>query len=71
MDPSKDFSDTPTLADPELEAKARALTAYWRRVEFHIACWEADELTAGWNAIASNYSDDFQSDIKTVEVKRP
>ena len=70
MDPSTDFSNTPTLADPESEEKARALTAYWRRVEFHVACWEADELTNGWNARATNYSDDFSADVKTVKVAR-
>jgi hypothetical protein len=63
-----DFNEVPTRVDIHSATKARAIHAYWRRVEFHIASWEADELTASWAAKATNFSDDFSDEPKTTEI---
>jgi hypothetical protein len=69
-----DFSETPTQVDTSASERAVEADAYWQRVKFHLAGWEADELHAEWQARASNYSDNWEGEptqeLPAVEQER-
>jgi hypothetical protein len=66
----EEFLDDPTHVDIQAPKRARDDFAAHRRAEFYRAAWELDDLTESWQSKASNYSDDFSADVKTVKVSR-